>query len=96
MADTKNETAAAGTEAPKRKRKGPTGQRKEKPTFAVVSYTDEQGQPLTLRKEGLQIRFTKDPFELVRIMQQGDGTEQIVEVTNAKAERANPAEGSAA
>jgi len=88
MADTKNAPATEATEG-KRKRKGPTGPRQEKPVFAVVSYTDESGNKIKLNKNGLSIRFTKDAFELVRIMENGDGTEVVKEVERAK-DRANP------
>lgn len=83
---------AAKTET--KKRRGPTGPRQERPTFAVVSYIGDNGEPQKLDKNRLSIRFTKDPFELVRIMESGDGTELVKEVESAKA-RQNPAEAAA-
>lgn len=62
------EQAAQNTEAPKRKRKAPTGPRQSKPFFAIVGYVDADGNAVKLDSSKLSIRFTKDSEELVALL----------------------------
>lgn len=47
--------------------------RTQKPVFAVVTYTDENGEPLRLIKANLSIKVEKDMEKIVEIMEAGEG-----------------------
>lgn len=64
-----NQTAATGE---KKKRK-PQGPRTPKPIFAVVSYTDEQGNAVRLDKQRLQLKLERDSAKLVELLTSDGG-----------------------
>jgi hypothetical protein len=83
----------AEASAPKKTRKA-QGPRQQKPVFAVVSATDESGNPIALNKSGLSIRLERDAATLLDMLEGGMGNQVIVRVelpataTRAKAEPA--------
>ncbi len=86
MADA-NETQA--TEGKKRRK--PQGPRQAKPIFAVISYTDEEGNDVRLDVERLNIEFTKDSSELVQKLTGPDAGKLVVKsVTLPTAQRKAP------
>lgn len=72
-------TDTATTDAPA-KRKRASFTRTAKPQYMVVSYTDENGTPVPLRREGLSIKVTKDTDELVALMTAGLGDATLIKV----------------
>ncbi len=66
--------AANGQAAPK-KRTRKAGPRNVKPTFLLISYTDENGEPVALDAERLMVQGTKDPTELLKILTGPKGAE---------------------
>lgn len=82
---------AAATETPKKARKA-QGPRVERPTYAIFSYTDENGSPVSLDPNRLVGSFTKDPAVLAQWATQGLLTGACfkeLKITDAK--RASPA-----
>lgn len=55
----------AATETPKKARKA-HGPRVERPTYAIFSYTDENGNAVQLDPARLEGKFTKDPSVLAQ------------------------------
>jgi hypothetical protein len=82
--------AEAKTDAPKKARK-PQGPRQERPTFVLVSYTDEHGNPQKLDADRLNLSFTKDASQLVKMFTSGDTSNTIVKEVRIGAERPSPA-----
>jgi hypothetical protein len=64
---------------PKTRRKS-SGPRQSKPVFAVVSATDESGNPIQLYKQGLSIRLERDAATLLDMLEGGTGNQTIVRV----------------
>lgn len=64
--------AEAATPA-KRTRKS-SGPRQARPVFGIVTYTDEQGQPVQLDKNRLSIRIERDSGKIVELLTSGDGS----------------------
>lgn len=82
---------AAATETPKKARKA-QGPRVERPTYAIFSYTDENGNPVALDPTRLTGVFTKDPAVLAKWATEGKLTGACfkeLKITDAK--RASPA-----
>lgn len=57
-------------DAPKTRRKS-TGPRKQRPVFAIVSYTDENGNSVKLNQSGLSIQIERDSGKLVELLTGG-------------------------
>lgn len=73
MADPKApgaDQASAGAAPAKRKRAAFT--RTEKPVFAIVKATDQNGAPIALTKAGLSITLEKDAAKLVDLVTSSD------------------------
>lgn len=87
-----NETATGG-EAPKKRRK-PQGPRVNKPIFAVVRYTDEQGQEVRLDKARLEISLERDAGNLIELMENGGCVKRVTLPTASKPAAAPAASGS--
>lgn len=85
MADT-NEAA------PAKKTRKAQGPRTPKPIFALVSYTDSDGNTVRLDVENLNIEFTKDSAELVTKLTGPDAGKFVVKQVTlpAPAKRAAP------
>lgn len=84
--------AATETTAPAQKRKA-QGPRQEKPVFVIVSYNDENGNPVQLDADRLNMRFTKDAGELVVLLTGAnrDPNAVVKTVTLGAEKRASPA-----
>lgn len=88
--------AATQTEAPvaaPRARRKPQGPRVNKPIFAVVRYTDEQGNRVKLDKSNLTIELARDAALLVDLMESGEA--QVFRVELPVAAKPAAASGSA-
>ena len=59
-------------DAPAKKKRAPQGPRTPKPVFAIVSYTDADGNSVQLDKSRLSIAFERDSTKLVDMLT-GDG-----------------------
>lgn len=77
--------------APKKKRASFV--RTEKPTFAIITITDENGQPMRVTKDRISIQLEKDSARIVDLVTSGDmGTATVVRVSLPVApKRAAPA-----
>lgn len=53
------------------KRGGPKGPRTPKPVFAVVRYTDAEGNQVQLNQAGLSIQIERDSARLVEMLTGG-------------------------
>ncbi len=62
--DTPSEGAGTPTDAPARKRKAPTGPRKQRPFHAAVKVLDASGNPV----EGFKIEVAKISKDLVDVV----------------------------
>lgn len=62
----------ADTEQGPKKRRAPQGPRTPKPVFAIVTYTDDQGQTVQLDRSRLSIAFERDASAIVELLA-GDG-----------------------
>jgi hypothetical protein len=60
------------TSAPKKRRS--SGPRQQRPVFALVRYTDENGNQTALNKDGLSIQIERDSGKIVEMLTSGDGT----------------------
>lgn len=64
-----------------RKPRKASGPRQEKPAFLVISYTNEDGSPVKLDANRLNIAMTKDATRLVSMFTSGyDGTQIVKQV----------------
>lgn len=57
--------------APKTRRKS-SGPRQQRPVFGIVTYTDEQGQPVQLDKNRLSVKIERDSGKIVEMLTGGD------------------------
>lgn len=64
--------ADAATAAPTRKRRASSGPRQQRPVFAIVTYTDENGNPQQLDKSRLGIKIERDSAAIVDLLTGGD------------------------
>lgn len=60
-------------DAPKQRRKS-SGPRQQRPVFALVNYTDENGNAVQLNKDTLSIKIERDSAKIVEMLTSGDGT----------------------
>lgn len=72
---------AQTTEAPKTKKKRAAFTRTPKPVYAIVSYTDEDGNPQRLVKANLKIELERDTAKVMDILESGEGNATILRVT---------------
>lgn len=80
---------AAATEAPKRTRKKSDKPRQAKPLFLILEYADEAGNPVKLDKTRLVINHTKDPAQVIDLME-GGGNQTVVTIRIQPEERPSP------
>lgn len=59
--------------------------RTERPVFAVISYTDEDGNPVKLSKARLSIKVEKDMEKLVSLLEDTDGYSVVAKLDMPKA-----------
>jgi hypothetical protein len=57
-------------DAPKTRRKA-SGPRQQRPVFALVTYKDENGNAVSLNKEGLSIKIERDSAKIVDLLTSG-------------------------
>lgn len=59
-----------------------TGPRKQRPVFAIVNYTDENGTAQRLNKDGLSIQIERDSSKIVELLTSGEdmGSAAVVRV----------------
>lgn len=78
--------------APVKKPRKAQGPRQEKPIFAVFRYTDENGNAVKLEESRLNVSFTKDAAELVKLITgaNADPTATVLQV-QVGGKRPNPA-----
>lgn len=50
-----------------------TGPRQQRPVFAIVTYTDENGNAQQLDKSRLNIAIERDSAKIVELLTSGDG-----------------------
>lgn len=62
----------ADTPATPKKRRS-SGPRQQRPVFALVRYTDENGNQVSLNKDGLSITIERDSGKIVEMLTSGDG-----------------------
>lgn len=60
----------ADANAPKKTRKS-SGPRQQRPVFAIVSYTDENGTAVKLNQAGISIQIERDSGRLVELLTGG-------------------------
>lgn len=63
----------ANETAPPRKRRA-SGPRQARPVFGVVTYTDENGQPMQLDKSRLSVKIERDSAKIVELLTSGDAS----------------------
>ena len=63
-----NETAAP------KKRRAPQGPRQARPVFAIVTYSDAEGNAMQLDKSRLSIKIERDSAKIVELLTAGDGS----------------------
>jgi hypothetical protein len=51
-----------------------TGPRQQRPVFAIVTYTDENGNATQLNKDNLNIKIERDSAKIVELLTSGDGS----------------------
>jgi hypothetical protein len=83
--------AAPAAEAPKTKKKRAAFTRTPKPVFALVSYKDEDGNPIRLIKSNLSIVLENDAAKVMDILESGEGTATMVRVALPSAPKRVPA-----
>lgn len=84
--------AEADTTQATKKRRAPQGPRVQKPIFLVISYTDENGNPVKLDSARLTVEPTKDTASLVSMLTQGGSDKTVVSITPpSAAANGNPA-----
>lgn len=74
-----------------KKRRAPAGPRQTKPIFLVISYTDEEGNPVKLDKSRLTVEPTKDPAAVVELVTSGDTVATVVTIRVESEARPSPA-----
>lgn len=80
-------------EAQTKKRRS-SGPRQQRPVFAIVTYTGEDGQPVSLNKDGLNIKIERDSAKIVELLTSGDasmGGAAVVRVELPQPQRRNTA-----
>jgi hypothetical protein len=71
----------ADTTATPRKTRKPQGPRTPKPIFAVVTYEDENGNPVVLNKSNIKIVLERDAAKLLDLVTgEGMGPAAVVRV----------------
>lgn len=58
-------------DAPKKRRA--SGPRTARPVFGIVTYQDDQGQPVQLDKNRLSVTIERDSAKIVELLTGGDG-----------------------
>jgi hypothetical protein len=61
--------------APKARRK-PQGPRQQRPVFAIVTYTDSEGNAAKLNASGLSIKIERDSAKIVELLTGDDASLQ--------------------
>ena len=84
MADA-NPTPALGKTAAGSPRKRAAFTRTERPVFAVISYQDEDGNPVKLSKSRLVVKVEKDMEKLVALLEDTDGYSVVAKLDMPKA-----------
>jgi hypothetical protein len=87
---------AEGTQAPKARRKA-SGPRQQRPVFALVTYTDENGSAVKLNQDGLNIKIERDSAKLVELLTGGGdmSSASVVRVELPQPQKRNTAESGA-
>lgn len=83
------------TAAPAKKRKA-QGPRQAKPLFAVIKYTDDQGQAVVLDKSRLSISVERDAGKLLELVTgEGVGPATVMKIELPQPQRRNTEAGAA-
>lgn len=81
--------------APKKRRA--SGPRQARPVFAVVTYTDENGNAVQLNKDALTIKIERDSAKIVELLTSGEmGSAAVVRVELPQPQKRNTNNGEAA
>lgn len=83
--------AEAQTATKTKKTRKPQGPRQAKPVYAIVSYTDEDGNAQRLVKANLKIELERDTAKVMDILESGEGSATILRVTLPEAAKRNTA-----
>jgi hypothetical protein len=81
-----------------KQRRKSSGPRQQRPVFALVTYTDEQGAPVQLSKDRLNIKIERDSAKIVDLLTSGEGagSATVVRVELPQPTPRKSAEGGAA
>jgi hypothetical protein len=71
----------ANEAAPEKKKRKAQGPRVARPIFALVSYTDENGNSVKLDKSRLNIQFERDTVKVLDLVEAGAGDVTVMRVT---------------
>ena len=84
--------------APAKKTRKSSGPRQARPVFALVTYADEQGQPVQLSKDRLNIKIERDSAKIVELLTSGDGAAgaAVVRVELPQPQKRNTGEAASA
>ncbi len=91
MSEAANPKAGTAQAAAPAKRRKPQGPRKERPTFLLIRATDEQGQPIALDADRLEIQSTKDAGKLLQMVTKGGLNGAVIKEVVLSEARENPA-----
>lgn len=68
MAEPATTTSVTGQTPETKKRRKPQGPRQARPMFAIVTYSDENGNDVVLNKANLQIKLERDAAKLLDLV----------------------------